>query len=354
MIDSVVGVGSVLSLLLLIAQMRQTERPDLWWSRFWFACALLTFLGYALARESTGSSGFIFATIYTTALVALYPIQYLHVRSVTGAPARIIWPHALVPLSNVIFIFGLQTISNMRTDTGLLAVYANGLAAINLITIMAITLLAAYPWLALRRLINARRVLAFRQGPRSSERYNWLIAWCASTFLLVLAGWISDLGALLDFISLDAVAWLTFGTLALQLVLVGFFVTGTHQAFSPMPGSSTGQENKDLDQLIAHFQTEKPFLQSGISTDVLADQMGWTGVRLTAAVRAGGASHFNDYLNRWRVEEVISRIKLGNDASILQLALDAGFGSKSSFNDAFKRHTGLTPTEFRRRLQSSG
>jgi len=33
---------------------------------------------------------------------------------------------------------------------------------------------------------------------------------------------------------------------------------------------------------------------------------------------------------------------------ILTIALDAGFGSIGPFNRAFKTHTGLTPTEYRR------
>ena len=47
---------------------------------------------------------------------------------------------------------------------------------------------------------------------------------------------------------------------------------------------------------------------------------------------------------------VQSRIKSGDatNLKILSLGLDAGFASKSTFNDVFKKHTGLTPSDYRR------
>jgi AraC-like DNA-binding protein len=56
-----------------------------------------------------------------------------------------------------------------------------------------------------------------------------------------------------------------------------------------------------------------------------------------------------DFVNGYRVREVQRRIRAGEARTLkmLALALDAGFASKSTFNQAFKKHTTQTPSDFR-------
>jgi AraC-like DNA-binding protein len=62
-------------------------------------------------------------------------------------------------------------------------------------------------------------------------------------------------------------------------------------------------------------------------------------------------SNFYDFVNRYRIEEVKS--KLNNPAykhlSLLGIALESGFNSKTTFNRVFKQITGITPTEFQKK-----
>ena len=58
-------------------------------------------------------------------------------------------------------------------------------------------------------------------------------------------------------------------------------------------------------------------------------------------------STFFDYVAHWRIEAAKPRI-LSGEASILAIALEVGFNSRSTFYKAFKRETGMTPKAFAR------
>lgn len=61
---------------------------------------------------------------------------------------------------------------------------------------------------------------------------------------------------------------------------------------------------------------------------------------------------FYDFVNGYRVREVQRRIRAGEARALkmLALAMDAGFASKSTFNQAFKKHTNQTPSDFRQAI----
>lgn len=59
------------------------------------------------------------------------------------------------------------------------------------------------------------------------------------------------------------------------------------------------------------------------------------------------ATTFYDLVNRHRIDEAKRRLTTSPDENILEIALAVGFNSKSTFNTAFRRHAGKTPSEFR-------
>ena len=61
---------------------------------------------------------------------------------------------------------------------------------------------------------------------------------------------------------------------------------------------------------------------------------------------------FFDFINAYRIKEVQNILKESTDdkLTVLEAMYQAGFNSKSSFNTAFKKETGLTPTEFRKMI----
>lgn len=93
--------------------------------------------------------------------------------------------------------------------------------------------------------------------------------------------------------------------------------------------------------------------ESDLTLTELARRLGTNTAYLSRAVNEGLGLNFNAFINRMRSEEVAKLIsKDPASRDLLQLALDAGFSSKATFNRAFRAACGLTPSEFRRRLRS--
>jgi AraC-like DNA-binding protein len=92
-----------------------------------------------------------------------------------------------------------------------------------------------------------------------------------------------------------------------------------------------------------------PWRDGELTLAQLATLLGTTPHRLSEALNARVGQTFYDFVNGYRVRDVQRRIAAGEARTrkMLALAMDAGFASKSTFNDAFKRHTGMTPSAYR-------
>ena len=108
---------------------------------------------------------------------------------------------------------------------------------------------------------------------------------------------------------------------------------------------------KILNTLTLFMEKEKPFLDSGISLITLADSLGVNPKTLSFVINEHIHKNFNQYINDWRIEEVKKRLddKAYDHFKMLSIAFDCGFNSKSTFNLAFKKATGLSPSEYRKR-----
>src|SRR6058998_3290168 len=82
----------------------------------------------------------------------------------------------------------------------------------------------------------------------------------------------------------------------------------------------------------------------------LARRLSTTPHKLSEVLNSQLAQTFYDFVNGYRVRYVQSRIESedARNLKLLSLALDAGFASKSTFNEVFKKHTGKTPSDYRR------
>ena len=104
-------------------------------------------------------------------------------------------------------------------------------------------------------------------------------------------------------------------------------------------------------QLIEIMETQKPFLKHSLTIHELADQLNIPAYQLSQIINEHFGKNFFEFINSHRIEEAKRLLTDGKFShySILAIAHDAGFKSKSVFNTAFKKHTGMTPSQFRSR-----
>ena len=85
-----------------------------------------------------------------------------------------------------------------------------------------------------------------------------------------------------------------------------------------------------------------------LSLATLARQLGTNTGHLSRALNEGLGLGFSTFVNGLRCETVAAAIDPGGNGDLLDLALDAGFSSKASFNRAFQARYGTTPSTYRR------
>lgn len=96
------------------------------------------------------------------------------------------------------------------------------------------------------------------------------------------------------------------------------------------------------------MEREKPHLQPGLTLADLSELSGISRNHLSQVINENLGMNFHDYINAARISVVIDALEanLHQHQTLLAIALDAGFSSKATFNGAFKKHTGKTPSQY--------
>ncbi len=112
----------------------------------------------------------------------------------------------------------------------------------------------------------------------------------------------------------------------------------------------THKELDQLNELKALMLSEMPFLDPSLALRDLAEKMNASPRELSYLINQGDGSSFFDFVNRYRVQYAQDKISGSEDEklTILEVMYASGFNSKSSFNTAFKKHSGYTPSEWKK------
>lgn len=157
-------------------------------------------------------------------------------------------------------------------------------------------------------------------------------------------------------------------SLSAFIILVGYFGLKQNEIFvqsaDPAPESSVEPKKKYsgiilsdaetenyLGRLKQYMNAERPYLDADLSLPELANRLDMPSHHLSRLINEQLGLNFFDFVNKYRVEEVKARIDNPEYAnlSLLGIAFDSGFNTKSAFNRVFKNITGLTPSQYKNR-----
>lgn len=130
------------------------------------------------------------------------------------------------------------------------------------------------------------------------------------------------------------------------------FINGYNNAGEKYKKTLLSESRKEMyRKKIEHFmESAKPYLDPSISLHELADELSIPPHHLSQVINSEFKQNFFDFINSYRINES-KKILSGFDSNkktILEILYESGFNSKSVFNSAFKKQTGLTPTQYRK------
>ena len=115
-------------------------------------------------------------------------------------------------------------------------------------------------------------------------------------------------------------------------------------------GLSEERAEEIMNALLELMDAEAPYADSGLTLNKLADKLEISPHNLSEVINTKLNQSFFDFVNKYRIEKVKRDLtdSKKKHLTLLALANDAGFNSKSSFNSIFKKVSGVTPTEYRK------
>ncbi|HET9385483.1 MAG TPA: helix-turn-helix transcriptional regulator [Gemmatimonadales bacterium] len=320
--------------------------------------------------------------------LAFGPLVYLYTVSVSDRSRRVTWRDALHFIPFVLAIVTALPIYLM-SGPDKIAWYRNALRTgevpLAMTVITQLKLLSGIIYTALTLLFLRRHRSRIRDNYSSLEHVDlrWLVRLAAASAVVwaiaivinvtqMFEGPTSQRGE--DILTL-AIALLVYGIgyMALRQPEIFRFDTGEYRIAAAPPAavasaapaapdeSASRYERSGLSEheaaalkraLLSAMDQKSPWRNSDLTLADLAQQLSTTPHKLSEVLNSQLEQSFYDFVNGYRVRYVQRRIE-DEDArnlKILALALDAGFASKSTFNDVFKKHTGRTPSDYRRSI----
>ena len=229
----------------------------------------------------------------------------------------------------------------------------------------------AYALLTLKLIIEFNRQLTTQRSDAAEVSLAWLgwligVSTLLSALDLLRLNFQIELGAQLNMIGYTASRFIFFVILLLLILLLNNRRAGleTLSGSETLAGSTIlgpsliNMEPKRNEESAADYQSlfaildkeiraQNWYSQPRLTLNQLADLSGMATRDISRSINLVAGISFNDYINQHRIEQIKHKLQADANTNLTDLAFAAGFSSKATFNQSFKKATGMTPSEFR-------
>ncbi|ANQ50612.2 helix-turn-helix domain-containing protein [Flammeovirga sp. MY04] len=153
----------------------------------------------------------------------------------------------------------------------------------------------------------------------------------------------------------DEIIWYATFT---YLIFISAWVFKYHAFIKPIDQKSTYRKeemtstNKEIEEFIEKmtqlFERDKLYTKHDLTLNDVANLLDMPSHKLTKLIHQAYKRNFSELVNDYRVQAFTKRVLIGDaeKSTLLSIAYEVGFQSKSTFNRAFKKSTGVTPKEY--------
>jgi AraC-like DNA-binding protein len=207
-----------------------------------------------------------------------------------------------------------------------------------------------------------RHAVNIKSAFSSLENIN--LNWLKRITIMTMIVWI--LGIIIEFLQMfdlnSAVQSTVPVAITILIYAMGYLGLRQPEIFSGRNEADTGElkkyERSGLtremsrsihEKLTELMVTKKLYRDSNLKLSQLAHMVATSPNYLSQVINEQRQQNFYDFVNSFRIEEAKRLITdpSHHNENLLSIAYNVGFNSKSAFNTAFKKHTGMTPTQYR-------
>lgn len=365
--------GILYACLLAYRSRREKNRAGWWLSCFVLLCSLNLvpwMLGHSNWYARDGYREVLFFVPFQQ-LLLLGPVLFVYVRKVLQPQVRLSpktgWhflPAVLyLVYSLIVFVVDVWVLEEFYF-------YADGIDKDLKLWYQTLGLLSisAYCGWSLWYYARYRRSLANEVSFADALTFSWIrqFLWALLIIILLRTGFLVLFPQFGDF-GIKFWYYFAFGLLTYFIAFLGYRHLDRSTALTaipqpilhqwqpiadPDPSVATQSPDAEIDQLcraIRQLLDQKPLYREPLLTvSDLAGHLQEHPKSVSAAINQGMDQNFNDLINSYRVDAMVRRLQADEhrEFTLLGLALDCGFNSKTTFNRAFKKKMGVTPRQY--------